>query len=421
MELNLAKNKLIKNQNTLIIQNKVIQFIFCVFSLFIFNSFIFSYYLHCETKSVSQIVQINNNGKTNKIDLDFINNVRYIDISKIPNNIIENSQYNSDNYTITSKDIKIQFLPGSFYYTIDNLEEVKIVQMYMPIISKVVNKKNQLIVPFVSFLKSLDSIGLYDIKFDNNSINITSKVSKNEFIVNFALKFPKLNIDKNDLTNINNLNDLNREYQNSKIIEEDFWDEDNNKYAQDNYKKSNEVNENLDDNEIAMVINNIAKKVFGSIKAIDENTKNLSFDTEDNKINRDSKSGVKSGGTYNRFKSYFPPKYARRKAYTDPFLELRPVSENDNIRFKVDKGNNKKEEDKISNELDESNNESKQVNNSKKVLKNKNVNIDKNLNDKNEKKTELKTEEPNLNTQIKKEINENYYIPKNLKRPGIDF
>lgn len=363
------------------------------------------------SSDINYYVNIENNGKSNKLELEYFNNSRYIDIEKIPNNIINNSKYNSKNYAITSDDIKLQFLPGSFYYTYDNLEETKVIQMYMPTVAKNItngkNVKSKLFIPFVSFMKSLDSAGLYDVSYENGKsgdvVKIKSKNTKNTFLVSF----PKLNFIDNELGTklADNPETIDSEF---KEIDEEYWDEER---IANLYAEGNNLENDLNDNELAESVSEIANKVFNSIKSIDKN--NFAANTSPNT----SSSGSGSGSRISRIMPRYNGPFIRRKSYTDPFPNIKITTENDNLKFKVttDNDNNKKDV------------KSKKVKiKTKEVLENKEIDSEHNIEisnssaAKSENKLENKSE---IKSEIKqpKTTNSDYYLPQNLKRPGIDF
>ena len=365
------------------------------------------------SNDISYFVNIENNGKSNRIELEYFNNSRYIDIEKIPNNIISKSKYYPQNYSITSEDIKLQFLPGSFYYTVDNIEETKVIQMYMPTISRnnAKNAKSKLFVPFVSFMKSLDSAGLYDVSYENNKsgdiVRIKSKNTKNTFLVSF----PKLNFIDNELGEKleDNPESIDSEF---KEIDEDYWDSER---IANLYAEGNDLEHDLSDNELAESISDIANKVFNSIKSIDKNYKN-------NVVSNTSSAsgGSGSGSRISRIMPRYNGPFIRRKSYTDPFPKMKITTENDNLKFKVSTADNDKKEAKPK----KVKTKTKEVLEDKGIVKGidkeHNIEISNSSAAKSENKLENKTEMKSDNKQPKTN-NSDYYLPQNLKRPGIDF
>lgn len=363
------------------------------------------------SSDINYYVNIENNGKSNKLELEYFNNSRYIDIEKIPNNIINNSKYNSKNYAIISDDIKLQFLPGSFYYTYDNLEETKVIQMYMPTVAKNItngkNVKSKLFIPFVSFMKSLDSAGLYDVSYENGKsgdvVKIKSKNTKNTFLVSF----PKLNFIDNELGTklADNPETIDSEF---KEIDEEYWDEER---IANLYAEGNNLENDLNDNELAESVSEIANKVFNSIKSIDKN--NFAANTSPNT----SISGSGSGSRISRIMPRYNGPFIRRKSYTDPFPNIKITTENDNLKFKVTTDNDYNKKDVKSKKVKI---KTKEVLENKEIDSEHNIEISNSSAAKSENKLENKSE---IKSEIKqpKTTNSDYYLPQNLKRPGIDF
>lgn len=412
---NFKTYKLKNNKQTEILNFSTSNFFFILLLSFLsgFNENIIT------AKEVTQnakFIKIDNNGKINKVDLVYFNDSRYIDIEKIPNNIINKAKYNSDNHTITNSDFRLQFLPGSFFYTLDNIEETKVVQLYLPIIvksnsnSKIQSKvKNKLYIPFVSFMKSLDSAGLYDVRYEivNGEDIIRVKSKKTE--IDFTVKFPKLNFVDDEI-----IDDANAAKATSNqemlSVSEDFWD----KERIESYNKlAQNLEDDLTDNELAEVIGDIANKVFKSIQLID---KQKPADNNTNINNNTSVIGTGSGsGSGNSKLLSIMPRYKgvikQRKSYTDPFPNLK--LENDNIKVKVynpDKEKPEMEKTSLS-----------QAKTKKTKIKQKEVDSDK-IETQDSKNQVDKKQNIEKNLKIESNTdNKGYYLPSNLKRPGIDF
>jgi hypothetical protein len=281
----------------------------------------------------------------------------------------------------------------------------------MPTVAKNItngkNVKSKLFIPFVSFMKSLDSAGLYDVSYENGKsgdvVKIKSKNTKNTFLVSF----PKLNFIDNELGTklADNPETIDSEFNE---IDEEYWDEER---IANLYAEGNNLENDLNDNELAESVSEIANKVFNSIKSIDKN--HFATNTSPNT----SSSGSGSGSRISRIMPRYNGPFIRRKSYTDPFPNIKITTENDNLKFKVttDNDNNKKDV------------KSKKVKiKTKEVLENKEIDSEHNIEisnssaAKSENKLENKSE---IKSEIKqpKTTNSDYYLPQNLKRPGIDF
>lgn len=374
-----------------------------------------------QSSQKSKNIKIENNGKVNNVNLVYFNDSRYIDIEKIPNNIINKSKYNAETHTITSSDFRLQFLPGSFFYTLDNVEETKVVQLYLPIIVKsnsISNTnskvKNKLYIPFVSFMKSLDSAGLYDVRYEIVNGEDVIKIKSKKSDLDFTVKFPKLNLNDDEI--IDNANAAKATSDKDLLkISEDFWDEE--RIANYNQLTKN-IEDVLNNNELAGVIGDIASKVFNSIKLIDKQK------PEDNKFkdnNSKSISGTGNGGGNSKLLEIMP-RYRgaikQRKSYTDPFPNLK--LENDNIKVKVynpDKENTNKQKNETA--INKPKTKTSKVKKEATELEESETNEVKNppiTKQKNEQKIKSETNPDNKNLD-----NKGYYLPNNLKRPGIDF
>lgn len=374
-----------------------------------------------QSSKKSKNIKIENNGKVNNVNLVYFNDSRYIDIEKIPNNIINKSKYNAETHTITSSDFRLQFLPGSFFYTLDNVEETKVVQLYLPIIVKsnsISNTnskvKNKLYIPFVSFMKSLDSAGLYDVRYEIVNGEDVIKIKSKKSDLDFTVKFPKLNLNDDEI--IDNANAAKATADKDLLkINEDFWDEE--RIANYNQLTKN-IEDDLNNNELAGVIGDIASKVFNSIKLIDNQK------PEDNKFKDNiskSISGTGNGGGNSKLLEIMP-RYRgaikQRKSYTDPFPNLK--LENDNIKVKVynpDKENNNKQKNETA--INKPKTKTSKVKKEATELEESETNEVKNppiTKQKIEQKIKSETNPDNKNLD-----NKGYYLPNNLKRPGIDF
>lgn len=354
---------------------------------------------------------IEQDGKVTNVAISYFNDNRYITAANIAQQIIKGAKYDRESMSLSTPDFKIQFLPGSFYYYLDNLQETKLVQLYLPTIvinpSKTGNKNKTnssnltgdlLFVPFVSFMKSLDSAGLFDVSYEENTkggfIKMTSKKTDINYIVDFPVfTFPKLNFAIQDL---NNFAEQVQSSVNSpeQQIDEDYWDSE----KLGNYNNLNqEVNFDIKNNQVANFISDIASKVYNSIKILDKTPSSLT--------GRNLNSGNTGGSAKSSLMSIMP-RYKgvikQRQSYKDPFPSLTLSMANDNVKLPVASA-------KLNNKV----NTKKGDRTAKVPQSNESV---ENTNKYNDFSPKTESVGPNNSNNSKS----GFYIPSDLKKPSID-
>jgi len=158
---------------------------------------------------ISSSNSVNINGSDKQVNFHTINSIVYIEINEL-SNLFSNEAANEESQIILEKE-SLKFASGSFFVVYDNKIKLRVAQMSLPCIEK----NGRLLIPWITFLNSMQGIGLMNFNSKNNKYHIITDLfqSKNKFKEeNLVIEPPKI-LAKDTIIEHNSKSDI-PDYQN---------------------------------------------------------------------------------------------------------------------------------------------------------------------------------------------------------------
>jgi hypothetical protein len=123
---------------------------------------------------MSADTSVNINGNDKQVNFQTINSIVYIDIIELTNLLSSDASYELSKILLNKESLK--FASGSLFVVYDNGIKLRVAQMSLPCIEK--NDKLQ--IPWISFVNSMQGIGLLNFNSNHNKYYIVSDIFKNQ-------------------------------------------------------------------------------------------------------------------------------------------------------------------------------------------------------------------------------------------------
>ena len=166
-------------------------------------------------------ISVNMNDSDKHVNFQEINSILYIDISEL-SNLFSNEAENEGSQIVLEME-SLKFASGSFFVVYDNKIKLRVAQMSLPCIEK----NGRLLIPWLSFLNSMQLIGLMNYNSIDDKYNIVTDVFKRKSILKnekHVIDKPKI-LAKDTIFNNNSKSDIpdyksTNKAKNTKVISE---------------------------------------------------------------------------------------------------------------------------------------------------------------------------------------------------------